>query len=116
MNDIVERLREGVFGTDETKTDAVIHSHMQAAADEIERLRAECQRLAGEVSRAHKDALGWMQKAAAARREGIEGAAKVSADAKRQWLMQSQRQPHQLPAAQAAAAIEAEIRALLEDK
>ena len=41
MSDIVERLREGVFGTDETKTDAVIHSHMQAAADEIERLRAE---------------------------------------------------------------------------
>ena len=39
MSDIVERLREGVFGTDETKTDAVIHSHMQAAADEIERLR-----------------------------------------------------------------------------
>jgi hypothetical protein len=41
MTDIVERLREGVFGGDETKTDAVIHSHMQAGADEIERLRAE---------------------------------------------------------------------------
>lgn len=41
MTDIVERLREGVFGANETKTDAVIHSHMQAAADEIERLRAE---------------------------------------------------------------------------
>ena len=65
MTDIVERLREGVFGTDETKTDAVIHSHMQAAADEIERLRAECQRLADEVSRAHKDALTWMERAAA---------------------------------------------------
>ena len=66
MTDIVERLREGVFGTDETKTDAVIHSHMQAAADEIERLRAECQRLADEVSRAHTDALTWMERAAAA--------------------------------------------------
>lgn len=39
MTDIVDRLREGVFGSDETKTDAVIHSHMQAAANEIERLR-----------------------------------------------------------------------------
>lgn len=39
MTDIVTRLREGVFGTNETKTDAVIHSHMQVAADEIERLR-----------------------------------------------------------------------------
>jgi uncharacterized protein (DUF3084 family) len=41
MTDIVKRLREGVFGGDETKTDVVIHSHMQAGADEIERLRAE---------------------------------------------------------------------------
>lgn len=38
-NDIVLRLREGVFGSDETKTDAVIHSYMQAAAVEIEQLR-----------------------------------------------------------------------------
>ena len=45
---------------------------LEEAADEIERLRAECQRLAGEVSRAHKDALAWMERAAAARREGIE--------------------------------------------
>lgn len=37
--------------------------------DEIERLRAECQRLAGEVSRAHKDALGWMERAAAVNAE-----------------------------------------------
>ena len=41
MTDIVERLREGVFGSGETKTDTVIHAHMQVAADEIERLRAE---------------------------------------------------------------------------
>ena len=41
MTDIVERLREGVFGSGETKTDVVIHSHMQVAADEIERLLAE---------------------------------------------------------------------------
>lgn len=39
--DIVRRLREGVFGSDETKTDKVIHTHMQDAADEIEWLRAE---------------------------------------------------------------------------
>lgn len=39
MSDIVERLREGVFGSDETKTDTVIHAHMQVAANEIERLR-----------------------------------------------------------------------------
>lgn len=159
MTDIVERLREGIFGSDETKTDTVIHAHMQVAADEIERLRkllhmhgddadhatlrtllaerdalkvaiekqrhtyheaqwvcgetaatlsdaadeierlrdqiyesipkwqanelqreierlrAECRRLAGEVSRAHRDALAWMERAAAARREGIEAAA-----------------------------------------
>jgi hypothetical protein len=48
------------------------------AADEIERLRAECQRLAGEVSRAHRDALAWMERAAAARREGIEAAAQAA--------------------------------------
>jgi hypothetical protein len=41
----VRRLREGVFGSGETKTDVVIHSHMQVAADEIERLRAERDRL-----------------------------------------------------------------------
>jgi len=39
MNDIVERLREGVFGTDEAKTDDVLHAYMHRAADEIERLR-----------------------------------------------------------------------------
>ena len=39
-NDIVKVLREGVFGAKETKTDPVIHLHMQNAADEIERLRA----------------------------------------------------------------------------
>lgn len=62
-NDVVDRLRSGEDGLE------------YAAADEIERLRAECQRLAGEVSRAHKDALTWMERAAAARREGIEAAA-----------------------------------------
>ena len=44
--DIVERLREGVFGGDETKTDVVIHSHMQAGADEIERLREALTKIA----------------------------------------------------------------------
>ena len=52
-NDVVDRLRSGEDGLE------------YAAADEIERLRAECQRLAGEVSRAHKDALAWMERAAA---------------------------------------------------
>ena len=67
MTDIVERLRHHArVGDGWTRPDAA------EAADEIERLRAECQRLAGEVSRAHKDALAWMEKAAAARREGIE--------------------------------------------
>ena len=40
MTDVVDRLREGVFGGDETKTDAVIHMYMQVAAAEIGRLRA----------------------------------------------------------------------------
>ena len=74
MTDIVTRLREGVFGTNETKTDAVIHSHMQVAAAEIEWLRGERDRLAAEVARAHKDALAWMEKVSSARREGIEAA------------------------------------------
>ena len=59
------------------------------AADEIERLRAERDRLAAEVSQAHKDALGWMKRAAAARREGIEAAivacGAVSADTEGVW-------------------------------
>lgn len=36
---------------------------------DIEWLRAERDRLAAEVSRAHKDALGWMERAAAANAE-----------------------------------------------
>ena len=52
MTDIVERLREGVFGSDETKTDTVIHAHMQVAAAEIERLRTE--------NAALRAALQWM--------------------------------------------------------
>jgi hypothetical protein len=52
MTDIVKRLREGVFGGDETKTDVVIHSHMQAGADEIERLLAERDRLQAGLLRA----------------------------------------------------------------
>jgi len=39
MSDIVKRLREGVFGSDTTKTDAFLHSLTHAAADEIEKLR-----------------------------------------------------------------------------
>lgn len=39
--DIVKRLREGTFGTDETKTDNVINGHMTRAAAEIEKLRKE---------------------------------------------------------------------------
>lgn len=86
MTDIVERLRAVDHMMVE---DCFLQSHLFAqaadeierlreAANEIERLRAECQRLAGEVSRAHKDALAWMERAAAARREGIEAAAKVA--------------------------------------
>ena len=83
MTDIVERLRHHArVGDGWTRPDAA------EAADEIERLRAECQRLAGEVSRAHKDALAWMERAAAvnaeieaARQQGrIEGATKLQAE------------------------------------
>ena len=89
MNDIIERLRSGEDGLE------------YAAADEIERLRAECQRLAGEVSRAHKDALTWMERATAARREGIEAAAQWV-----EYLIAEDSTPHaQFPAT---------IRALLE--
>jgi hypothetical protein len=40
MSDIVERLREGVWGR-ARRADAVIQANMQEGADEIERLRAE---------------------------------------------------------------------------
>lgn len=36
---IVERLREGVFGSDQTKTDELLDFYMVHAADLIERLR-----------------------------------------------------------------------------
>ncbi len=39
MTDIVERLREGVFGSAVTKTDEVLHALMAEASAEIERLR-----------------------------------------------------------------------------
>ena len=77
MTDIVERLRN-VAVLEWCEPMCV------EAADEIERLRAECQRLAGEVSRAHKDALTWMERATAARREGIE--AELAAAASRALL------------------------------
>ena len=44
MGDIVERLREGVWGR-ARRADAVIQANMQEGADEIERLRAEQDRL-----------------------------------------------------------------------
>lgn len=100
MTDIVTRLREGVFGTDETKTDAVIHSHMQAAADEIERLRAAV---------------------AAALREGIEAAALVAS--RRAALRHStvahchsdRSKKHMQIRADEAGQLVADIRALLDD-
>ena len=64
MTDIVERLREGVFGSDETKTDAVIHSHMRVAADEIEWLRKERLKLIEDLGRAHAGVLPWMEQVA----------------------------------------------------
>ena len=104
MTDIVTRLREGVFGTDETKTDAVIHSHMQAAADEIERLRA-----------AVAAAL------CAALREGIEAAALVAS--RRAALRHStvahchsdRSKKHMQIRADEAGQLVADIRALLDD-
>jgi chromosome segregation ATPase len=68
MSDIVERLREGVFGGDETKTDAVIHSHMQAGADEIERLRAE----RDAAVKVRYEAIQQMKAAKAEREEAIQ--------------------------------------------
>jgi hypothetical protein len=44
MSDIVERLREGVWNR-ARRADAVIHANMQDGAAEIERLRAERDRL-----------------------------------------------------------------------
>ena len=79
MTDIVERLR----------TDGAMAGHydvpavQRVAAEEIERLRAECQRLAAEVSRAHRDALAWMERAAAARREGIDAVGECNKDRNR---------------------------------
>ena len=40
MSDIVERLREGVFGGKQTKTDPYLNALMHEAAAEITRLRA----------------------------------------------------------------------------
>ena len=77
MNDIIERLRSGEDGLE------------YAAADEIERLRAECQRLAGEVSRAHKDALTWMERAAAANAE--RDAARAEATRLREALIAAEK-------------------------
>ena len=44
MTDIVERLREGVWGRSR-RADAAIQAVMQEGADEIERLRKEAARL-----------------------------------------------------------------------
>lgn len=66
MIDIVERLR----------TEGRVYTHMEAAA-EIVWLRGERDRLAAEVARAHKHALAWMERAASARREGIEPAIEI---------------------------------------
>jgi len=40
-NSLVERLREGVFGSNEAKTDTVLHALMIQAANEIESLRQQ---------------------------------------------------------------------------
>ena len=128
MTDIVERLR--LLESGARWMCAETADTLEDAADEIERLRAECQRLAGEVSRAHKDALTWMGRAAAARREGIEAAVKWH-EAKASWWSQGAdavtRQPDLSEQEAAARAIEfrenaaehqgyaAAIRALLED-
>lgn len=40
MTDIVDRLREGIFGGAVAKTDGVLNAYMQEGADEIARLRA----------------------------------------------------------------------------
>ena len=41
MTDIVDRLKEGVFGSDEAKTDDVLHCYMKMGASEIRSLRDE---------------------------------------------------------------------------
>jgi hypothetical protein len=60
MTDIVERLREGVWGR-ARRADAVIHANMQDGAAEIEWLRDERQRLADELGKAHLDVLPWIE-------------------------------------------------------
>lgn len=61
-NDIVEQLRLLQSGAAWQCEETSIT--LEDAADEIERLRVECERLAAEVSRAHRDALAWMERAA----------------------------------------------------
>lgn len=59
MTDIVERLREGVWGR-ARRADAVIQAVMQEGADEIERLRTALHRisLASQDSGTTKESLG----------------------------------------------------------
>lgn len=56
MNDLINRLREGVFGSDEAKTDDVIQAYMHRAADRIEQLEATCKDH-GEIQKALCDQL-----------------------------------------------------------
>ena len=115
MTDIVARLRQG------TGDGLRAYDWMNEAADEGERLRAECQRLAGEVSRAHRDALAWMERAAVARREGIEVAAAVASKraASRHSTVahchSDRSKKHMQIRADEAGQLVADIRALLED-
>jgi hypothetical protein len=59
MSDIVERLREGVWGR-ARRADAVIQANMQDGADEIERLRAKRDRIQAERDRLLTALLTWL--------------------------------------------------------
>lgn len=129
MTDIVERLREGVFGSDETKTDAVIQTYMQDAADEIERLRSERdmwrqenlkKQIACEQMAARIVALEWA--VVTARRGGVEAAMAVvsqratSRHNEATHCVSDRSKKHMQIRADEAGQLVADIRALLEDE
>lgn len=80
MTDIVERLREGIFGSTVAKTDNVLHAYMQEAAAEITRLRAA-------LAKAQRVPPGWLFQAAKLINElAYEGITMDDCD-EPEWLM-----------------------------
>jgi hypothetical protein len=64
MTDIVKRLRSSdVFIAPMNIEDVMISPVAMMAADEIERLREERDRLANDLAQAHRDILPWLERA-----------------------------------------------------